>query len=62
MLEELLRATGAVVTTERLLEKAWDEHVNPFTNAVRVMMVSLRRKLGEPPVVETVHGVGYRVP
>lgn len=62
VLEELLRATGGVVTTERLLEKAWDEHVNPFTNAVRVTMVSLRRKLGEPPVVETVHGVGYRVP
>lgn len=62
VLEELLRATGGVVTTERLLEKAWDEHVNPFTNAVRVTMVSLRRKLGDPPVVETVHGVGYRVP
>jgi DNA-binding response OmpR family regulator len=62
VLEELLRATGGVVTTERLLEKAWDEHVNPFTNVVRVTMVSLRRKLGDPPVVETVHGVGYRVP
>lgn len=62
VLEELLRASGGVVTTERLLEKAWDEHVNPFTNTVRVTMVSLRRKLGDPPVVETVHGVGYRVP
>jgi DNA-binding response OmpR family regulator len=62
VLEELLRATGGVVTTERLLEKAWDEHVNPFTNVVRVTMVSLRRKLGDPPVVETVHGVGYRLP
>jgi DNA-binding response OmpR family regulator len=62
VLEELLRATGGVVTTEKLLEKAWDEHVNPFTNVVRVTMVSLRRKLGDPPVVETVHGVGYRVP
>jgi DNA-binding response OmpR family regulator len=62
VLEELLRATGGVVTTEKLLEKAWDEHVNPFTNVVRVTMVSLRRKLGDPPVVETVHGVGYRLP
>jgi DNA-binding response OmpR family regulator len=62
VLEELLRASGGVVSTERLLEKAWDEQVNPFTNVVRVIMVSLRRKLGEPPVVETVHGVGYRIP
>jgi DNA-binding response OmpR family regulator len=62
VLEELLLADGAVVSTERLLEKAWDEHVNPFTNVIRVMMVGLRRKLGEPPVIETVHGVGYRMP
>lgn len=62
VLEELLRAGGAVMSTEQLLEKAWDEHTNPFTNVIRVTMVSLRRKLGEPPVIETVHGVGYRVP
>ncbi|MGI5216060.1 response regulator transcription factor [Plantactinospora sp. CA-290183] len=62
VLEELLRAGGAVVSAERLLEKAWDENVNPLTNVIRVTMVSLRRKLGDPPVVETVHGVGYRVP
>lgn len=62
VLEELLRADGAVVSTERLLEKAWDEHVNPFTNVIRVTMVGLRRKLGDPPVIETVHGVGYRMP
>jgi DNA-binding response OmpR family regulator len=62
VLEELLRADGAVVSTERLLEKAWDEHANPFTNVIRVTMVGLRRKLGDPPVIDTVHGVGYRMP
>jgi DNA-binding response OmpR family regulator len=62
VLEELLRADGAVVSAERLLEKAWDEHANPFTNVIRVTMVGLRRKLGDPPVIETVHGVGYRMP
>jgi DNA-binding response OmpR family regulator len=62
VLEELMRADGAVVSTERLLEMVWDEHVNPFTNVIRVTMVGLRRKLGDPPVIETVHGVGYRIP
>lgn len=62
VLVELLRADGAVVSTEELLERAWDEHIDPFTNVVRVTVMKLRRKLGEPPVVETVPGVGYRVP
>jgi DNA-binding response OmpR family regulator len=62
VLTELLLAGGAVVTTEHLLEKAWDEHTDPFTNAVRLTMMKLRRKLGDPPVVETVTGVGYRIP
>jgi DNA-binding response OmpR family regulator len=62
VLEELLRANGAVVSAEELLESAWDENVNPFTNVVRVTMTSLRRKLGEPAVIETVSGVGYRIP
>ncbi|WP_461119683.1 response regulator transcription factor [Saccharothrix stipae] len=62
LLTELLRAQGAVVTSEHLLEKVWDEHIDPFTNAVRVTMVKLRRKLGEPPLIETVPGVGYRIP
>jgi len=62
VLAELLRADGAVVTTERLLEKAWDEHIDPLTNVVRVTMMRLRRKLGDPPVVENVPGVGYRLP
>jgi DNA-binding response OmpR family regulator len=62
VLVELLRAEGAVVSAEELLERAWDEHIDPFTNVVRVTVMKLRRKLGEPPVVETVPGVGYRVP
>jgi DNA-binding response OmpR family regulator len=61
VLEVLLRAEGAVVSAEHLLEKAWDEHVNPFTNVLRVTVMTLRRKLGEPPVIETVAGVGYRI-
>jgi DNA-binding response OmpR family regulator len=62
LLAELLRADGGVVTTEELLEKVWDENVDPFTNVVRVTVMKLRRKLGEPPVVLTVPGVGYRIP
>jgi len=62
VLEELLRADGGVVSSEHLLEKAWDEHVDPFTGVVRFVTMMLRRKLGEPPVVETVPGAGYQVP
>jgi DNA-binding response OmpR family regulator len=62
LLTELVRAQGAVVRTEDLLEKVWDENIDPFTNVVRVTMMKLRRKLGAPQVVETVPGVGYRIP
>jgi DNA-binding response OmpR family regulator len=62
VLEELLRADGAVVSTEQLLERAWDEHTDPFTNVVRVTMMTLRRKLGTPQVIDTVTGVGYQIP
>jgi DNA-binding response OmpR family regulator len=62
VLEELLRADGGVVSAEDLLEKAWDENIDPFTNVVRVTIMTLRRKLGDPPVLETVPGVGYRLP
>lgn len=62
VLAELLRADGTVVSSEQLLEKAWDEHADPFTGAVRLAVLKLRRKLGAPPVVETVTGVGYRIP
>lgn len=60
VLEVLMRAEGVVVSAEELLEKAWDEHIDPFTNTVRVTVMTLRRKLGQPPLIETVPGVGYR--
>jgi DNA-binding response OmpR family regulator len=62
VLAELLRADGAAVSAEQLLEKAWDEHADPFTHTVRMMILKLRRKLGDPPVVLTEPGVGYRIP
>jgi DNA-binding response OmpR family regulator len=61
VLEELMRADGGVVSAEQLLERAWDEHADPFTNVVRMTVMAVRRKLGDPPVVETVAGVGYRL-
>jgi DNA-binding response OmpR family regulator len=61
VLTELLRADGAAVTAEHLLEKAWDEHADPFTHAIRMTILKLRRKLGDPPVVLTEPGVGYRI-
>lgn len=61
VLRELLVAEGAYVSAEMLLEKVWDEHVDPFTGVVRVTILKLRRKLGDPPIVETAPGVGYRV-
>jgi DNA-binding response OmpR family regulator len=62
VLAELLRADGGVVSAEQLLEKAWDEHIDPFTGVVRFTIMMLRRKLGQPPVIETVPGTGYRIP
>ncbi|WP_157252487.1 response regulator transcription factor [Nonomuraea typhae] len=62
LLAELLKAEGAVVSAEDLLERAWDENADPFTNTVRVTLMRLRRKLGEPQVIETVQGTGYRIP
>ncbi|WP_285695249.1 response regulator transcription factor [Actinomadura sp. NBRC 104412] len=61
VLEELLRADGGVVSAETLLDRAWDEHIDPFSNIVRVTMATLRKKLGDPPVIETVTGAGYRL-
>jgi DNA-binding response OmpR family regulator len=61
VLEVLMRTDGGVVSAEQLLEKAWDEHTDPFTNVVRVTVMTLRRKLGEPPVIITVPGSGYRI-
>jgi DNA-binding response OmpR family regulator len=61
VLEVLLAADGRVVSAEELLEKAWDEYADPFTNAVRVTVMKLRKKLGKPPLIETVPGAGYRL-
>ncbi|GAA4229021.1 DNA-binding response OmpR family regulator [Streptosporangium album] len=59
VLEVLMRADGAVVSSERLLEEAWDENADPFTTVVRVLVSRLRAKLGAPPCIQTVPGAGY---
>ena len=61
VLELLAASSGRVVSAEELLEKVWDEHTDPFTNAIRITVMTLRRKIGEPPLIETVVGVGYRM-
>lgn len=62
VLAELLRGGGTTVSAERLLEKAWDENIDPFTHVVRVTIMTLRRKLGDPPVIQTIPSAGYRIP
>ena len=61
LLAELLRAEGTVVSSQDLLERVWDEFADPATTIVRVTVMTLRRKLGDPAVVQTVVGVGYRL-
>lgn len=61
VLEVLVGADGGVVSAEELLERAWDENADPFTNAVRITVSALRKRLGEPWVIATVPGVGYRI-
>ncbi|WP_027006275.1 response regulator transcription factor [Conexibacter woesei] len=61
VLEVLMEADGGVVSAEALLERAWDEHADPFTNAVRITVSGLRRRLGEPWLIATVPGAGYRI-
>jgi DNA-binding response OmpR family regulator len=61
VLEVLLSAEGRVVSAEELLEKVWDENADPFTNVVRVTIMTLRRKIGDPALVETIPGVGYKI-
>jgi two-component system, OmpR family, response regulator VanR len=61
VLEILLAAEGGVISAEELLERAWDENADPFTNAVRITVSSLRKRLGEPWLIATVPGVGYRI-
>ena len=61
VLEVLVAAEGGVVSAEELLERAWDENADPFTNAVRITISGLRKRLGEPWVIATVPGSGYRI-
>ncbi|MEU4396474.1 response regulator transcription factor [Kribbella sp. NPDC023855] len=61
VLAHLMTTAGDVVSAEILLQKVWDEHADPFTNAVRITVGTLRRKLGDPPLIETVTGAGYRI-
>jgi DNA-binding response OmpR family regulator len=61
VLEALMAADGDVVSLEQLLERVWDANVDPFTNTVRMTIMKLRRKLGEPAVLHTVPGAGYRI-
>ena len=61
VLHVFLRAGGRVVSAEDLLEQAWDEHADPFTNTVRMTVMTLRRKLGDPAVIHTVPRAGYRL-
>jgi DNA-binding response OmpR family regulator len=61
VLEVLMSADGRVVSAEELLERVWDAHADPFTNTVRVTLANLRRKIGDPPVISTVIGAGYRL-
>jgi two-component system response regulator VanR len=61
VLEVLVAAGGGVVSAEELLARAWDENADPFTNAVRITVSALRKRLGEPWVIATVAGVGYRI-
>jgi DNA-binding response OmpR family regulator len=61
ILEVLLQADGRVISSEELLERVWDEHADPSTTVVRVTMGTLRKKLGEPPLIHTVVGAGYQI-
>jgi two-component system response regulator VanR len=61
VLEVLVAAEGGVVSAEELLKRAWDQNADPFTNAVRITVSALRKRLGEPGIIATVAGVGYRI-
>jgi two-component system response regulator VanR len=61
VLEVLVAADGGVVSAEDLLAQAWDENADPFTNAVRITVSGLRKRIGEPWLIATVPGVGYRI-
>ena len=61
VLECLLASAGRMVSAEELLDRAWDEAADPFTTAVKTAIRRLRAKLGDPPVIQTERGGGYRI-
>jgi two-component system, OmpR family, response regulator VanR len=61
VLEALMAADGAVLSNDELVRRVWDENADPFTNSVRMTVLRVRRKLGDPPLIETVKGAGYRI-
>jgi DNA-binding response OmpR family regulator len=61
IVEYFLRHIGEIVSQEELIEHVWDRDVNPFTTTVRAHMATLRRKLGQPGLIETLVGQGYRL-
>src|SRR5205085_5766887 len=61
VLEVLVGAEGGILSSEELLERAWDEHADPFTNAVRITVTALPKRRGEPWIIATVTGAGYRI-
>ena len=61
VLEVLIAAERGVISAEELLKQAWDENADPFTNAVRITVSALRKRLGEPWIIATVPGIGYRI-
>ena len=61
LLHALLAADGRIVSAEDLLERVWDANTDPFTNTVRVTVMKLRKKLGDPPVIQTLPGAGYKI-
>jgi DNA-binding response OmpR family regulator len=61
VLEVLITSAGRVVSAEEMLERVWDAHADPFTNTVRVTLANLRRKIGDPPLIATIIGAGYRL-
>jgi DNA-binding response OmpR family regulator len=61
VLEALLTASSGALSAERLLEQAWDENTDPFTNTARVTIARLRRKLGEPNMIQNTPGIGYKI-
>ena len=61
VMEELIAADGAILSAEELMERVWDDRLDPFSNIVRITILTLRRKLGDPPVIATTPGAGYRL-